>query len=225
MNFLQLVARLSQEAQISGEGPSTTIGQTGENRNLVNWTNSAWEEIQMMQPDWLWMRGFFNFTTTENQASYTTVQAGIASRFSSWVKASMRVYETSIGEDNSTELPFLDYPTYRSYYLTNTQAPGRPVIHSVAPNRDLYLGPKPNGTGYTIKGEYNKSIQSLSADADEPEMPSEYHMMIVYLALMKYARAEVAGEIYTDAQAEFRKFKNRLMLNQLAPVTMAGSLL
>jgi len=223
MNFLQLVRRLSQEAQIPGEGPSTVVGQTGENRSLVNWVNSAWEEIQMMQPDWLWLKGSFSFTTTENQALYTPAAMGISGRFSSWDLTSFRIYETALGENNSTELPFLDYPTYRSFYLTNTQAPGRPVIYSVAPNRSVYLGPKPNDTVFTIMGEYNKSIQTLVADNDVPELPSEYHMIIVYLALMKYARAEAAGEIYADAKEEFRKFKHRLSINQLPAVSMAGA--
>jgi hypothetical protein len=177
-----------------------------------------------MRTNWMWMNGEFSLTTVANKFSYTPAEAGIATRFSSWDIRSMRVYETASGNDNSTELPFLDYVMYRDYYLTNTQAPGRPIIHSVAPNLNLLLGPKPNEAGYTVVGEYRKTTQSLVANTDVPEMPADYHMMIVYRALMRYARAEAAGEIYADAKAAHDEFKRRLELNQLPPVGMAGPL-
>lgn len=224
MTFLELCQMLRQEDQVAGSGPSSVANQTGENKSLVDWVRNSWTEIQLLHPNWLWLNGSFSFTTTTEQFSYTPVQAGIAARFNSWDTRSIRIFQTSLGDSNSTPLPFHDYVMYRDYYLTNTQSPGRPVISSVSPSLSLLIGPKPNAIGYTVIGEYRKGIQPLLADGDSPEMPADYHMMIVYKALMKYARSEAAAEIYEDAKKEFDAYKFRLELNQLPPVSLAGPL-
>lgn len=224
MTYLELCKRLRQEAQIAGSGPSSVQNQTGENKALVDWINSAWLDIQLMYPNWMWMKGEFQFNTANDKMNYTPTEAGIASRFAMWDRESMRIYQTSLGPRNSLILPFIGYAPFRSYYMTAHQASGRPEVHSINNKLELVLGHTPNNIQYTIVGEYTKTAQRLIANADIPEMPEDYHMMIVYRALIKYARAEAAAEIYQDAKTEFTEYKRRLELNQLPPVELGGTL-
>ena len=61
---------------------------------------------------------------------------------------------------------------------------------------------------------YWKGLQTLAADADEPEMPADYHMLIVYRALLKYAYNIVAQEILARAGQEGMPLYDALVLNQ-----------
>lgn len=214
MTFLELCKRVRQEAGVSGSGPATVVGQVGEMKRIVDWVNSAWEDVQLARPDWYWMRASFNFTTTLNDEQYSSTDVGIATRFSMWDINSFRIYDTTVGVNDQIELPFIRYTDYRDVYMTGPQVTSRPYEFTIAPNLDLLLGPKPNGT-FRIDGDYYKSPQTLSADADIPELPSQFHMIIVYRALMLYARYEAAAEIYGDAEMNYRRLMRRLELNQM----------
>jgi len=90
-------------------------------------------------------------------------------------------------------------------------------------NNSLGLGPKPTA-GYTVAGEYWKSAQTLAADADEPEMPAEIHMAIVYRAMMMYGRFTAAGEVFNDGEQNYRRILTALVRNQTPMVRMGGAL-
>ena len=49
MTFLELCRRLAREVDASGSGPSAVTGQTGENRRIVDWVASAWQDIQLQR--------------------------------------------------------------------------------------------------------------------------------------------------------------------------------
>jgi hypothetical protein len=85
------------------------------------------------------------------------------------------------------------------------------------------LGPKPDGV-FTVSGQYWKKPQALAADADEPEMPDEFHMLIVWKALEHYALYESAAESLVRAQKEQKWYMNRLEIDQLPDVQMPGPL-
>lgn len=223
MTFLELCQRVRQEAGISGTGPAAVTGQTGESKRIVDWVQSAWQDIQMMRPNWRWMRASFSFNTVSDDYDYTSAQAGIASRFSSWDEESFKIYLTSLGTSDQVELERWPYEDFRRIFLTGPQTANRPACFTIGHDLSILLGPKPNGI-YTVSGEYRKSIQTFSANTDVPEMPADYHMAIVYRALMMYARYDAAGEIYADAYTNLKRFINLLELNQLPPVEMADPL-
>jgi hypothetical protein len=223
MTFLDLCKRLRSEAGISGNGPATVVGQTGEMERVVNWINQAYEDIQNHRANWLWMRGDFSFDGTDQKADYTPAEAGISERFRDWDVHTIKSYKTSIGIANEFELPIIPYRNYRSIYLTGYQAPGVPVTFALSPSQQLLLGPKPDGV-YTISGQYWKGPQALLLDADEPEMPEEFHMLIVWMALERYGLFESAGEVVATGQKYAKRLMNRLEINQLPDVEMAEPL-
>lgn len=223
MTFLQLCQRLRQEVGIAGTGPTTVTGQTGELKRIVDWVASAWEEIQNSRTDWDWMRSTFSFTTVADQDSYTSTQAGISSRFDRWDTGLLRIYTTASGVGDETLLDYIPYDDWRMIYRVGNNTAGRPTTATILPGNSLGLGYKPSA-GFTVRGEYWKSAQTLSSDSDTPEMPSAFHMAIVYKAMMYYARYMAANEIYEDAAISYRRVMNRLLSDRKPSVLVGGPL-
>jgi hypothetical protein len=223
MTFLQICQRLRQEAGVSGTGPTSVLNQTGEMKRIVDWVNTAWEDIQLSRTNWNWMRADFSFDTTLDDYDYTAAEAGIATRFSMWDSDTIKSFRTSVGVSNEFELGELLYSRYRSIYLVGPQPSGTPICFSVAPDKKLLLGPKPDGV-FTVSGQYWKTPQVLAVDDDEPEMPAEFHMLIVWKALEMYGYYEAASECVGRGQKYGNRYMNRLELNQLPDVMMAEPL-
>jgi hypothetical protein len=135
----------------------------------------------------------------------------------------IKSYKTSLGVANEFALSELPYLTYRSVYQTGPIVPGTPICFALAPNRKLLLGPKPSDE-YTVNGQYWKAPQVLAADGDIPEMPEEFHMLIVWMALERYGLFESAGECIATGQKYAKRIMNRLELNQLPDIDMAPPL-
>ncbi len=220
MNALQLAQRLAVEAG-SSANVASIVAQSGEAGRMANWIAAAWVDLQLERPDWYWMRGSFSFSTTALDGQYSSTDAGITSRFAMWDVKSLRCYQTNVNDELA--LSWMQYEDFRSAYLIGSQSPSRPVNCSIAPSLDLLLGPRPEAV-YVISGEYFKSPQDLAVDADVPELPAQYHMAIIYRALMMYARYEAAAEIYADAEANYKRLLRRLELNQLPTVEFGGTL-
>ena len=220
MNYLQLANRLATEAG-SGANISSVVAQSGEAGRMANWIASAWEDIQLERPDWYWMRSTFSFPTVIGDRKYSSIDAGITSRFAMWDVNSIRLYQYTITDE--LKLQWFNYENFRNSYMIGPQVQSRPLTITVDPELNLLFGPIPN-YAYTVTGEYFKSPQTLSVDADTPELPSQFHMAIVYRALMLYARYESASEIYSDAELNYKRLLRRLELNQLPTVEVGGTL-
>lgn len=219
--FLQLAQRLRQEAGVSGTGPSSVVSQTGEMLRIVDWVRMAWTDIQMARQDWDWLREDFSFSTVSDQRSYTPAEAGIASRFGRW---NLNAVGISTGpQSDETLLAPMSYASFRSTFMIGPQTTGRPIVVTSMPDQSLGLGYTPNAV-FTVRGEYWKSLQTLSADGDTPEAPAQFHDAILYRALMLYARYESAAEIYSDADMNYRRWMGLLQDHQTPMAEMPGTL-
>ena len=223
MNYLEICKRVRQEAGIAGTGPSAVTNQTGEYRRVVDWVASAWEDLQNKRTDWLWMNGTFSFVTIADQDTYTAAEAGIVERFKKWDRDNLRIYTTATGVADESRLIYQVWEIWRHPFRTGVQTAGRPVMATTMPNGSLGVGYKPTA-GFTISGDYHKSAQVLAADADTPEVSSEYHMAIVYRALMMYARYMAASEVYDDAQTNYNRIVRQLVANQTPEMQLARPL-
>lgn len=226
MNFLQLCQRVTQKCGISGAStlPSTTVAQVGELKRIVDWVNEAWVDIQNLQQGWDWMRSEFSFNTVANQQPYLpavatdTVTAAPIAAFSNWRLESVRSYETALGVTNEQFMVYWPYDRFRNFYMYQQQPPGRPLIFTVRPrDKALLLGNTPDGI-YTVRGEYQKDATEMAADIDVPSIPTEYHMLIVYGAMMKYAMFESAPEVYAGAEKDYKTMMFKLTVNQTGPL-------
>ena len=77
---------------------------------------------------------------------------------------------------------------------------------------------------FTVSGEYFKGPQILAADTDVPEMPSDFHDLIVYYAIEKYGYLEAATEVLARAEKYSRTYMRQLENHQLARMRMRGPL-
>jgi hypothetical protein len=221
MTFLELVNQTRIECGVSGPPLAAVTGQTGESNRIVSWVRQAWIDIQTSKDDWLFLRKPFSFNTVAQQWQYTDTDAGLAD-FGSWKVDSFRC--SSVGQNYADEqlLNYMDWTTYRNLYQYGNmrQTYARPVVVSVTPEKDLAFGSIPDAA-YVIDGEYYCQPVALTLATDTPVIPTRYHMMVVYRAMMYYAGYEAAPEVMARGEAEYRRQYSRMEIEQL-PTIVSG---
>ena len=75
-----------------------------------------------------------------------------------------------------------------------------------------------------MTGDYFKVASELATDVSIPALPTQFHMAIVYRAMMYYGASEAASEIYQEGETEFKRFMRMLVKNQLTGITVGGAL-
>jgi len=233
--YLALVQKLRQEAEVAGTGPTTVTGQTGQLGRLVTWTTDAYKEIQNRFTNWRWLRSTFTVNTTSGDDSYAPIDCtddrltATISRFSHWWLLdeygypNVKIYLSSGGVGGERWLTYLPWPSFRAIYKIGTQNNGAPAHFTVDPRNNLVLGPKPDAV-YVVSGEYQMGPQILAADDDVPEMPGQFHDLIVYRALARYGMNSVAQEAVARAEVEGNRMLRALEANQLPQLGIAGPL-
>ena len=222
--FLELCNIVAKEC--GNDAVTTVVGQTGNRADTVRWTAEAWMDIQRAQRHWAWMRDSFSFTTTAAQEAYTPTDAaptgaGLTS-FRLWYTNTFRCY-SSVADEQF--ISFVPYATYRDRYQFGTQTSSRPSRFTVRPkDKAILLANIPDAV-YTIRGEYQKSATALSANTDEPGMPDDFHILVAYGAMLKYAAVENAPEVEARAREGWRVTMSALMADQLPPIEFGEPLL
>lgn len=226
MDYLALCQRLRQEVGASGTGPTAVTGQIGEYKRLCDYVAQAWTEIQQEHDSWNWMRKTFSFNTIANQEGYAPDAAPVSlTDHAAWDTDTFRLYTTSIGVDDEQHLTWMAYQAFRNLYQFGTQRVTyqRPIAFTIAPDERILLGNAPDAV-YTVVGEYIKTPQTLAANTDIPELPTRFHMAIVYRAMMSYGHYEAATEVVARGDALYRDMLIRLELDQLQPMGLPGAL-
>jgi len=219
MNLLALVNRARVECGVSGPALTVVTSLTGEASRMLNWVISAWVDIQTEHEDWQYLRTAFEFNLVAQQQEYTSTDAGVSATFGSWKRDSFRI--SSVGQSYADEqlTEFMDYNTFRDLYqygnMRTTYA--RPVVVSITPNQSLAFGCNPD-QAYVVTGEYYVKPVELSAATDEPNIPSRYHMLIVYRAMMYYGGYEAAPEVYQRGELEFKRLNSRLQIAEMEDI-------
>lgn len=217
--------------------PSATTGQTGQSARLVDWIDQAWAEIQTKFDDWEWMRSSnllsagVSFVTVAAQSSYPLGTGGgtvgvTAANFGKWKDGTFRLYLTSAGTSNETDLDQISYDYWRDGYMIGAMrsVTTRPVVVAIGPNKSLCLGPPPT-VGYTVTGDYYVAPSAMAADADTPTgLPAQFHMAIVYLAMTYYAGYQAAPEVLMRGQGGYEKLMRQLEQLQAPQISFAGAL-
>ena len=225
MTFLELVNRLRVECGVSGPALTTVAGQLAgsENARMVAWVQQAWNDVQTSKEDWLFLREPFQFNTVAQQQIYTPVQAGLtAAGFGNWKRDSFRC--SSVGANYADEqlLNYMEWTTFRNLYIYANMrfTYMRPVVVTIDPEKNLGFGAIPD-IPYVIVGEYYTQPVQLTVDGDVPAIPSRFHMIIVYRAMMYYAGYEAAPEVMSRGEFEYKRLASRLEIDQL-PTVVSG---
>jgi hypothetical protein len=242
VNYIQLCQRACVECGVaSGQAIlsalPTTVGASGSVGRVVNWVGDAWNDIQRDHDDWDFMRssvllgGGVTVATIAGQASYPlgtgAGTVGVAvDAFGKWDRETFRAYPTAMGfqgEDYLDEVPF---DTWRDGYMFGAQrsVQTRPVVVAVGPDESLCLGPPPDGN-YTVTCDYFVAPSVMVADTDIPVgLPTRFHLLIVYQAMIKYAGYESAPEVEQRGASESARMLAQLMALRAPRIGFGGAL-
>lgn len=190
-------------------------------KRIVDWISSAYEDIQNLHATWRFLRNDFSFSTIISTQDYTPAAVSLTD-FAHWIKTDIRIYSAVADEY------FLDYcpwEIFREAYFfgSNRTQSGRPTVVTVKPNNALALWQIPDAV-YTVNGEYYKSAQIMSANADIPVIPARYQMIIVWKALLHYGAYAGAEEKYAHGNNEYKKILSMLEFDQLEDTTFGEPL-
>jgi hypothetical protein len=196
---------------MGGSGPSTVVGQTGEYKRVVEWIKQAWIDIQTRHIDWNFMRGTFTLTTVNGTAEYAASDASLTD-LDFWPTTRLKIYATSTSDE--TDMDYVSYDEFFETYMLGSIGTGRPFFYTITPDNKLRMYPTPD-TGYTVYGDYYKQPTTLAANSDVPACKARYHQIIVWHALLKYARYEAATEVVNDAMLNFRRMMSQMERTEL----------
>ncbi len=218
MNYLQLCVRLREEADISGGGPTSVLNQSGQLKNITNWIQQSWIDIQQKRPNWEFMRSEFTFDTVIGQRDYeAAVLATPITDLKLWDLESFLVYDKALGELDQKKIINISYSYWRDVYRAqmNARPTNRIQYMTRLPDNKIRFEPSPDAI-YTIDGEYKRSTQTFTDDLDVPtNLPEDFHALIVWGALKYYALFENAPEVLEQAEMFYDGLMNRLELEQL----------
>jgi hypothetical protein len=225
MNFLQLTQTVKRESGLSGVAPASYLSATGDDARLFSWVNWAARDITLQREDWRWRRGTTT-ATTSTQAN-SAFALGLTD-FASWKDATRfykpSAYRVSDGPGSEHELLWMDYDQFRKQFLIGTQTASSAQNWTISPSDELLLGPAPD-TLHFIRADYIKDYVDMAADTDVPALPTRFHMLIVWRALMEYGGYDAASEVYQRAEKNYTATWTQLVQSQLeAPKILAKAL-
>lgn len=232
MTFLELVQALRRETAYASSGPTTVVSQSGMHERAVEWIKDNYTQLQN-EHNWRWLRKEFTLTTSSSDDSYAytdctdVATASAISRFKKWFVNDPynppRCYLQSDGVGAEYWLTYIDWESFRTIYQIGTQSDSAPSHITIDPADNIVLGPTPDDT-YIITGEYHRSAQILDVTdgTDSPEMPSDYHMLVVYMAMEDAGLFDVADEIISRARIKRNRIKRQLMSSELPMMRKAG---
>jgi hypothetical protein len=220
MNFVQLVENLRVECGVSGTPLVTVQNLNGELLRLKTWIADAWNEIQVSRQEWKFLRAKFSFNTTANKQNYSLADLNL-NNLDMWKQNSMWIYDPAIGLGDQQPFNPMPWDDFREVYVRGTQTPAKPMRFTIADDDSLWIGAVPD-KAYTISGEYWTDPVQLSADNDTPAMPVQFHKLIVFEAMKKFAGYDAAAEVYQRAVNEGSHMRTMLEIKQLPPVTIDG---
>lgn len=224
--FLQLCQGVARESgTISGTLPTSVVSQSGRLLSIVKWTAEAWLRIQNMHASWLWMRKEFPATalTSSGTARYTGASWNITD-LAEWIiePRNVSIYLNATGVSDETELTFISWDQWRITYGRGTQTNNRPINYTISPAGEFCLGPIPDAI-YRLNGEYRKTPQILSANADIPECPTRFHDAIMWLAVSQLAEFDEATPVaIVSAAQKFNEFLFAMRRDQLPQVEIGS---
>lgn len=215
MNYLQLVQRLHRESMRSTAAPTTVVDANERQARLFDWVADAWRDLQI-EREWRWMRTTLDAPLIVDQQTYNAETDLSATRFRRW-RVDDDTYNPWLYIDGSPNslwpLTFTQLDEFRSLYVYRTWGATTPVAWTFDESNNLLVGPKP-ALAYKLRMEFWKSPTELTADADTPDMPEEYHLLLMWTALEQVALADAAPELLTRAQQHKTELKTRLLVDQ-----------
>ena len=206
MDYLTLCRAFVQELGIAGGGsanPSAVTGQTGELLNVVNWIAASEEQINNHARDWkyLWTPFTDSMAVTDQEPTMPGPP-----RARAWKK---NTFWLDRNLDTQRKLVFRSWEEFERMESIPTEA----LSITLKPDGQLRLD-APLTAAQILVGEYYKAPTRMTANADTPPMPDEYHRIVLCRAAVIYGGREDAPEIVTHYEAEYIEILSHLEADQ-----------
>lgn len=220
MNFLAIVQRLKRESGRSSNAiasPASFATATVDDQRLIDAASDAWLEILREPYKWRWRRRTATpVAVAVGLKTYTSSDLGVAGEI--WrLKRPSLYYAPTMYVDGQlgTEwaLDWIEYDEYRARYVATYTDDAQPLHWSVSPTEELLIGPGPS-QAYMLRFDYYTAANPLVDETDAPDMPVEYHPLVVWRALMDVAAIDAAPEVYTRAMNNYNKMLNALIRDE-----------
>ncbi len=226
--FLELCNHVRREAKLPSAELTDVVDQTDQREDIVEWVKQAWIEIQIQHNGrWKWLHRDFYLDTEADKQAYTysdctdVLDAAAITRLQEWDihdrELPPRAYLLSSGKSSERWLTSNRYPSFQRRFVIGSQASSSPAYISQDQADRLLLGPTPNDV-WRVSARYWRSPQELATASEVPEMPSQYHFMIVYKAIEKYAFGDLAQEFLARSDKEYSAMRRNLEANQLIDI-------
>jgi len=224
MRFVDIVERLRVECGVSGRPITDVETLTGEHLRLKQWTASAWIDIQSEYEGlWAFMRTESAHTISAYE-SLITPSEWVAESVNTWKIDSFRIAAAGRPRSRSVPLVFLPYDQFITGPGLDVTAWAQPRYFTVRPGDKALIVAPGADAGYTLFYEYQAEPVALEDNEDVPACPAKFHMLLVYEAMMKYGRYEIAPEILSQAREDRDRMMFKLKLDQLPAITFGGPL-
>jgi hypothetical protein len=162
---------------------------------------------------------------------YDEDTAALITRFGSWIctgdaatEARFKLYDTTIGLTDAGRLRYIPWKDFDEILRNTGASNGKPQFFSIDPQDRLAFAPIPDSNNYRVIGPYRKSAQTLALDADTPEMPSDYHDVIVSVGLQFLGTHDESPTQIPLWELRKNRDFSRLEQDQLPQFTFAGPL-
>lgn len=234
MNLLALVNQVRSDSGTFPAALTTVAGVTGRDAKALGWVQMAWRSIQNAHKMWNWMQSEFTVdtvATTQRYAGTVCTDAfslALITRFSEWDcrgrdEDRIKMFDPAIGLSDIGRLVFIPWENFYARAVNTSAANDKPNLFSIDPQNRLCLSPVPDAV-YTVRGPYRKSAQSLTADADIPEMPVDLHDVIASVAQQYLSLHDEAGQVLPVWKLRENRDFCRLEQMQLPEVRVGGPL-
>lgn len=223
MNFLQLAQRLHVEQGGAGNGPTAYSGADKTNLRKFYWIADAWLAIQNMDYGWKWMRRSGDGLVTGASMSYSGADLGLTG-FGKFREPTddytVRCYDPS-NTESVWRLKWVPYDRFVTTFMDVEMTAAAPQFWSISPLGALVIAPRPDGA-YMLKTDYTIEPTVLDADEDVPDLPSKYHMILVWRALTDAGAFAAAPEVLSRASERYNEMESQLILDQGEPITITA---
>lgn len=212
MNFLELAKAVRRESGISGDGPSNVSGQTGMYAKIVEYVRQAHNEIQLAEHQWRFDWARHTQPLTQGVDIYDPADWGLSVR--QWRRDTLYVRPAGVTTQRHW-LTFVDHASMVHLKTSDTQ--GVPAYWTERPDRKIEFYPAPQA-GLELVAEYYRRPEVLTGNTDIPRMPEEYHMAIVWRAVMMCCAEIEDVARFQVAQRNFLELMMRMRATELEPM-------
>lgn len=213
MTFLEICQRIAQESGYSSTGPSSVVSQTGDNLRFVIWAQDSDLEIQGLRTDWDFMR-------EELSLSFASVNtASLPSDFNRVDQASI----VGTRADGTKFYPDFVHPREMRLIKREQTDNGGIPIWVMFDNGSCEFFPTPTET-VTLSADYFVNPIKMTANSDTPRIPEQYHMAIVFHALMSHGAYDEASNTWQHAHSKWTQYFNQMNMSQLPELKTGGAL-